>query len=483
MNLSSIGYNSFFLNLLVSLLFFNCTCHRNHSGGQNYIDGVLYDSLPKEIKNEIKEKISFPGIEEIEPYYSLPVSSSETLEKARSIGLKNLRRFYRFTYNKESWPVYLATIEAYVDSVIDMGMTNTLWINFSIDKTYPKTDEEIEVFSDYCEHIAQGLKGKIQMYIIFGEINRVPTLTPEEFMKVIKRVIPNIRKVDSDVIISAFSLNKIDYGYMEKLLELGLTDYVDRVSLNPYIYGPPERKQRNQLWQYWKPILPDEPQSIYGFESEIKEYQKLVRSFNPTVEFDIGEFGWSTDRIAELIDNKLVETTDPERTSYLQAIYLARRMILLIDLNFRSVCYWTDRDKKPDPGKPAQGVGILDENGEPKRSFFAYETINKVFYEPRKLEKPQFNIKITDNLKDIQFHAFLRGNYELLLTAWSFEQDTVTITIDNSEFLYPVKIPLFDHENIQSLKYYISLGSNRIVIRELPIGEEPLIIRLVRKKL
>jgi hypothetical protein len=469
---------------IVSVIYINCSSHINSSSdGKVLIDGILYHDLPEMMKDKIEQKIAFPGIDEVDSYYSILASTTETLDAARTIGIKNLRRFFRFTYNKESWPLYLETIEAYVDSVLDMGMTNILWINFSIDKTYPKTDDEIEIFSEYCEYLATGLKGKILTYNVFGEINREPILTPEEYMKIIKVVIPRIRQIDPNVKICAPSLNVIDYGYMEALLELGIAEYTDIVSINPYIYGPPERKQTDQDWGHWRPILPDEPQSIHGFEHEIQEFQKLLRSYKSNLDFEAGEFGWVTNRIPVWKDQKWKVITDPEKTYYHQALYLVRRMILCIDLDFKSVCYFTDRDKNTGPLEPKLDFGIIDKNGNPKPSYYAYETINKVFYNPLRLKKPEFNIKITDNRDDYQYHSFIRNDNELILAFWAFEEDTINVTINNSKFLYPVKLSIFSYEDFQSLNYQVSADRENVILKDLVINEEPVIIRFVQEKM
>lgn len=458
-----------------------CLCNLVEGCGKRQttpIQGRIYESLPVEVKERIKKKVRFPGTDKVEDFYSIPRSTRDTPPLVKKMGIGNLRQWFRFTYDSDSWESFSVSIKRHVETISRLGMTNTLWISCAMDRTYPTKDEEIKAYADYCEYLAQSLRGKVKMYILFGEINARRRLSPEKYVEILRATVPKIKSADPKALVSSCSLHRIDIGYMEQLLELGLADLVDFVSFNPYNVDPPEYKQRNEperFGRHWRPVLPDEPNSIHGFENEVRTLQKMVRTYSRKIKFDIGEFGWQSNGIREYRNGNMHYVRDVERGEYLQAIYLARRMLMLIDLGVHSVCYFSAADMRENKTH----FGIMDFDMNPKPGFYAYETICKVFYSPRELEKPHFRITVKGNKDEIQFHQFLRNDYELLLTLWCLGEDTVDLIIEDSHFLYPVRISLFDYTDISGIPH--SIRENRVVIQNVRISQEPTIIRLVKE--
>lgn len=464
--------------LSTSLLALTCTA-RNHGVSR----GEPYHLLPPAVRETIERRVAFPGLENVGDFYSIPIgrnSHRDTVRKmVKEIGIKNTREWFRFTYNRNSWPSFAQVMLDFVEKNANMGLTSTLWLSYGMDGSYPRTPQEVRDFGEYCGYVAGKLAGKVKMYIIFGEVNHKGRLSPEEYMAVIRAAIPLMRKADNQALISSASLNSIDIGYMERLLKLGLGQYVDFVSFNPYNNPhPPELKQIKKREKYtgcWRPVLPGEPEGIHGFENEVRAFIELVHFYAPDAKIEVGEYGWGSKWITELSGDSIVEVRDQERAAYLQALYLARRMFMLLDLGVKSVCYFTSADR---PRKDYT-YGIMDTLWHPKPSYYAYETVCKIFYDPLELEKPNFRIAVQADTSHLQFHQFLRSGYELLLVLWSTEPQVVDILIEDGRYMYPVQIPLFDRCQLTSVPYSREKGATSI--RSLEVGEEPIILRLIKE--
>ncbi|HEJ8283804.1 TPA: cellulase family glycosylhydrolase [Klebsiella oxytoca] len=110
----------------------------------------------------------------------------------------------------------------------------------------PTTDEDIDKFTRYAIWTVEHFKGKVKIFEIWNEWSNRKNKNANsdesalQYVKLVAKVSKAIKLVDPSIIVIAGSINPMDYidlAWGRKLVKLGLLDYIDGMSLHPYIYG------------------------------------------------------------------------------------------------------------------------------------------------------------------------------------------------------------------------------------------------------
>jgi polysaccharide biosynthesis protein PslG len=137
--------------------------------------------------------------------------------------------------------------------LFSLGFNNPLYGEGYMDAL--DTPQERAGFTKFAVAAVKRYQNTINpLWEIYNEPNR-PSFwsdpSAEEYMKLVKTVIPAMRQASSNLFIigpavghapgaDPESLIKVDFGYLESTLALGILRYVDAVSLHPYPDGQPE---------------------------------------------------------------------------------------------------------------------------------------------------------------------------------------------------------------------------------------------------
>lgn len=137
------------------------------------------------------------------------------------------------------------------------------------------TEAGRQAFVRYAEALVTRYAGKPIVWEIWNEPNNGgfwPGNDPKEYMQLVKAVSPALRKADPNVVILGPSTYRFDLPYIEACLKEGLLDYVDSVSIHPYLRNHPEElvgemaKLRELLAKYTS-TLPPIVCSEWGFSA------------------------------------------------------------------------------------------------------------------------------------------------------------------------------------------------------------------------
>ena len=123
------------------------------------------------------------------------------------------------------------------------GMATTLLLGYGhpvhTRGVKPTTDEQRAAFAKYARFIAEQTKDLVDTLEIWNEwdINIGGGLegSPEDYIALLREVVPVIRKAAPNVKIIGGSLTPegVDRGYLRALVNLGLLDWVDGISVHP----------------------------------------------------------------------------------------------------------------------------------------------------------------------------------------------------------------------------------------------------------
>lgn len=145
---------------------------------------------------------------------------------------------------------------------------------------YPNTPEEIDKFVNYAKWIAERYKGKVKYYEIWNEWlqgtgipYKLHYTRPDSsvYLSLIKKTSEAIKKIDPNAIVITGSFSPMSVKnkqWIYQLIDNGLLDYIDGLSIHPYSYHNANKKLRTPEGNL---------QAIDKFENEIElRYKKKV---------------------------------------------------------------------------------------------------------------------------------------------------------------------------------------------------------------
>jgi polysaccharide biosynthesis protein PslG len=163
-------------------------------------------------------------------------------------------------YNWSEYDVIINRLKARgLRPMLILDFNNPLYNNLLHGEGYMDgidTPQEREGFKNFAVAAVKRYQDLVNpIWEIYNEPNR-PTFwsdpSAEEYMKLVKVVVPAMRQAKSNLFIIGPALGhapskdgtdeiiKVDFGYLESTFALGILNYVDAVSIHPYPDGEPE---------------------------------------------------------------------------------------------------------------------------------------------------------------------------------------------------------------------------------------------------
>lgn len=249
-----------------------------------------------------------------------------------------------------------------------------------------------QAFANYAEAVVKRYGGQGGIWEIWNEPNtkmfwsEQPSET--DYARLVKVVAPVIRQSDSDSTIVAPALAGVSeeaLAWLRKVVDRGLLDYVDAVSVHPY--------QR------------ENPETVIGRYQELRE---VVGKDTPIIS---GEWGYSTTEVNEKQ----------------QAEYLAR-MFLTNSLSDIPVSVWYDwKNDGQTQSNREHNFGLVSYHSTPKLSYLAMQTLTT------QLDGYQYSKRIkTQNPND--FILEFKNGRDKAIVFWTTESShNVKISQDSGE--------------------------------------------------
>jgi hypothetical protein len=141
-----------------------------------------------------------------------------------------------------------------------------------------KTEEEIQRYLDYVKFIVSHFKGRIEYYEILNEQNHnegtQQKVKLDDYINLVKRVVPIIRKEDPNAKIVAGSVSDLrrtePREYFLGFIESDVLPLVDGISFHPMYGVSPEYDVLRQYYQDYPSFMQEikDTASAHGFEGE-----------------------------------------------------------------------------------------------------------------------------------------------------------------------------------------------------------------------
>ncbi|WP_217474543.1 hypothetical protein [Stutzerimonas stutzeri] len=297
------------------------------------------------------------------------------------------------------WQAYLAGNEAQgIDNLFILGYGNS----FHGAGEKPRSEPVRSAFNRYVAFVAEQFRGRIKHYEVWNEWdaeNPTDSQFTQDYARLIADAAGIIRQHDPNakVLAGAVTTEGIESGFATRLIEAGVMQSIDGLSLHPYVHCRGRGKNTPEAWIEWLADVDLELSSAAG----------------QPVPLYLTEMSWPAYQGSCGIDE------------HLQAAYLVRSFFLARTLpNVRGYWWYDWRNDGTNVREREHNFGLLRQDYALKPAYRALKAISPIIRDYRFLGHADGSKKGAVLLRF--------GNAdEQLLVAWSPEQ-TRTLTIEST---------------------------------------------------
>lgn len=254
----------------------------------------------------------------------------------------------------------------------------------------PRSEPVRAAYNRYVDFVTENLKGQVAYYEIWNEWDvedpRDPAFT-QDYARLIADAAGIIRQRDpaATVLAGAVTSQGIESGFALRLLENGLMQSVDGLSLHPYVHCRGWRRNTPEAWIDWMAEVDKE----------------LTRAAGRPVPLYLTEMAWPSHQGACGIDESL------------QAAYLARAFFLARTLpNIKGMWWYDFRNDGTDKTEREHNFGLVRQDFTPKPAYPVLAAISEI------VSQYAYLGRLENIANDVVMLRFARGEDELLV-AWS----------------------------------------------------------------
>lgn len=254
----------------------------------------------------------------------------------------------------------------------------------------PRSEPVRAAYNRYVDFVTENLKGQVAYYEIWNEWDvedpRDPAFT-QDYARLIADAAGIIRQRDpaATVLAGAVTSQGIESGFALRLLENGLMQSVDGLSLHPYVHCRGWRRNTPEAWIDWMAEVDKE----------------LTRAAGRPVPLYLTEMAWPSHQGACGIDETL------------QAAYLARAFFLARTLpNIKGMWWYDFRNDGTDKTEREHNFGLVRQDFTPKPAYPVLAAISEI------VSQYAYLGRLENTANDVVMLRFARGDDELLV-AWS----------------------------------------------------------------
>jgi hypothetical protein len=286
-----------------------------------------------------------------------------------------------------AWQAYLSKAREHrLRPLLVLGYGNPNYGNYAKPR-YPPIKE---AFGNYVNFVSQELTDSVDFYEIWNEWdkeNPVDPLFARDYSNLIEETAIRLRQLKKPptILAGAVTSQGMDLGFADRLIEAGLLNHVDGLSLHPYVHCRHEERHTPERWISW----------LRWVDSDLR-----ALAARP-VPLYLTEMGWPSNHGKCGIS---------EQT---QAAYLARSYFLAQTLPDIKGLWWYDLlNDGNDLEDPEQNFGLLNQDLSVKPAYLTLKAISPILHEYR------YDAEKSRELDATYLLRFTKGS-EQILVAWT----------------------------------------------------------------
>jgi hypothetical protein len=289
-----------------------------------------------------------------------------------------------------AWQAYLSKAqEHHLRPLLVLGYGNPNYANYA----KPRFPIVREAFGNYVSFIGRELAESVDFYEIWNEWdkeNPIDAGFARDYSNLIEDTASRLRQQKKPVTILAGAVTSLgmDLGFADRLVESGLLNHVDGLSLHPYVHCRRDERHTPERWIAW----------LRWIDADLR-----ALAARP-VPLYLTEMGWPSNTGACGVS---------EQT---QAAYLARSYFLAQTLPDIKGLWWYDViDDGADRNDPEQNFGLLGQDLAVKPAYLTLKAISPTLHEYR------YDVEKSRELDASYLLRFAKGS-EQILVAWTTGQ-------------------------------------------------------------
>lgn len=242
-----------------------------------------------------------------------------------------------------------------IDPLLILAYSNPFYDDYD----RPTSEEGIAGFVRYATFMAEHFRGVVDKFEVWNEWdipigggNITEAGEPEDYLSLLKEVYPALKEVDPDLTVLAGAMisGSITSGYFDAMLDGGLLNNCDGVSLHTYNFSEPEENRRPEDWLDLVEVAGSKMRARYG-GNDFPGY--------------VTEMGWPT--------STNFQGMSQERS----AAHCARMYALARTLPWLKGLWWYDFQDDLWDDEDIQGnFGLVRPDLTPKESYHAYSAMS-----------------------------------------------------------------------------------------------------------
>jgi hypothetical protein len=340
-------------------------------------------------------------------------SPRPALELAAQAGITSLKDD-AFWSTAEPAPDQLRIVPQWRDylnvaTTLDLSRLTILDYSTSFhDNAKPREGKVKAAYLKYVDYVAAQLGNKVNYYEIWNEWdNEAPkdAKLAADYAALVRDAVPLIRQhtvgrngTPAKILAGSITPQGMDYGFADHLIDAGMLDLVDGLSVHPYAHCAAREQRNPESWVNW-----------------MRQYERHIR-----------------DRAGRAVPIYLTEMAWPSHsgacgyTPETQAAYMARIMFFARTIPNIKGMWWYDLiNDGPDRTDQEHNFGLLNEDLSPKPAYHVLKVISPFIkdftYEP--------SASVWGNN---QYLLHFKKGSEQVVVAWSGGKDADRTVLTNS---------------------------------------------------
>ena len=249
-----------------------------------------------------------------------------------------------------------------IDGAVKRGIKPLLILDYG-NKFYdrggkPKSEETIAAYIRYVEFLARHYKGRVKRYEVWNEWDHGPgnasAASADAYLRLVRRVHSAIKQIDPEVEVIAGAITPVGIreGFLARLVDQGVLEHADAISLHPYIHC--DRARQPEDWARWMRQVGED----------------LQRRAGRPVPVYVTEMAWPAHHGPCGVSAEV------------QAEHLTRMFLLAKTMPFIKGIWWYDlQNDGPDPREREHNFGLMDHELRPKPAYLALQRISSLIRE------------------------------------------------------------------------------------------------------
>jgi len=408
--------------------------------------GIQFNLLPPHL-NRAAEEIDFV---ELQPTLNV------LLQQASQLGIKWARVSVNWnTIEDRNGEFHWQYLDSTLNGLRDRGIESYVCLHgghpaFTDNLPPVISDSALQVWTDYITELVTRYRDLVDYWEIWNEPNYPSFWKPEpnayDYVRMVKHIVPVIRKLDEDAQIIAGSLARVDVPYARDMFAFGIAPFIDVVTVHPYNAIP-----EGSVRKIGYPVRT--PDYYLPSSHQFSELKKLIHSQKNSIELWQAECGYPSEQ-----HSHGWQGTGPWGEN-IQAKWLLRRMLVDVSQNLKVSAYFALQEFTLGNGDRKNAKGLLRLHSlQPKPAFYAFQNLAAVVH--GELDPLESNLDV----EILTTGDFLGAHSEDLLTValqnsdgmkmvafwlpWRAQENvkpgTCLMTLQQPQFENPVLINLLD---------------------------------------